>query len=100
MKQKRDFTQYVHEFTNDDGVTRYAVARWDQDKGQFVRPLDDTEAKATGCMAEFARRAQGVQNYADRRRALRRARYLFYETDKEYQDWLAELQEETARFKG
>jgi hypothetical protein len=72
-----DYTQYVHEFTTDDGQTRYAVARWDAERAQYVRPFDATEAKLTGCFAEFARKPSGVQNYASRRKALARARYLF-----------------------
>jgi len=84
---QRDFTQYVHEFTTDSGQTRYAVARWDEEKAQYIRPLDATEHRLTGCSAEFARRPEGVQNYASRNRALARARYLFGpdELDREYE---------------
>ena len=74
---RRDYTQYVHEYENDKGQTRYAVARWDPDKGQYIRPFDTRECKLTGCSAEFARRPAGVQCFASRKRALARARYLF-----------------------
>jgi len=83
---RRDFTQYVHEFTDRTGHTRYAVGRWNQDRGQYTRPFDDTEAKLTGCSAEFARLPSGMQSYRSRKKALRRARYLFYEMDKEMRD--------------
>ena len=88
---KKDFTQYVHEFTTDNGKTRYAVGQWHQDKGQYTRPFDKSEAKLTGCSAEFARKPQGIQSFASRKKALRRARYLYYEMDKEYHDTLDEL---------
>lgn len=87
----RDFTQYVHEFVHPrHGTVGYAVAKWDPDRGQYVRPLDKTEAELTGCSAEFARQPWGVQYYTDRKRALRRARYLFYEIDQKYHDFLQE----------
>lgn len=72
-----DYAQYVHEYTNDQGRTRYAVARWDEARGQYIRPFDSTEVKLTGCSAEFARKPSGVQSYATRKQALARARYLF-----------------------
>ena len=85
-QKKRDFTQYVHKFELDNGEIRYAVAEWYPGKGQYIRPFDDTEAKLTGCSAEFARKPCGVQYYASRKKALRRARYLYYEMDKEMHD--------------
>ena len=71
-----DYTQFVHEFDH-HGETRYAVGRWDPERGQYIRPLDRIEARLTGCSAEFAQKPAGVQHFADRKRALRRARYLF-----------------------
>ncbi len=88
---RRSFTQYVHEFKNAKGQIRYAVGDWSPTKGQYIRPFDNSEAELTGYTAEFARLPEGIQHYASRKRALRRARYLFYEMDKEYQDFLAEL---------
>jgi len=73
---RNSYTQYVHEYYTDQG-TRFAVARWDQERGQYIRPFDATEAKITGCSAEFARKPGGVQNYSSKTKALRRARYLF-----------------------
>lgn len=72
-----NYAQYVHEYTGHDGDSRWAVGRWDQRRGQFIRPFDHTEAQATGCFAEYGRRPQAMQSYATRRQALRRARYLF-----------------------
>jgi hypothetical protein len=71
------FTQYVHEFEDGRGQTRYAVARWDEQHAQYVRPLDATERRLSGAYAEFARMPCGMQSYTSRTRALRRARYLF-----------------------
>lgn len=76
-RRKVDYTKYVHEFTTAQGTTRYAVARWDENNAQYIRPFDKSEAKATGCHSEFARRPEDVQNYASRKKALARARYLF-----------------------
>lgn len=90
MTGKRDFTQYVYEFTDKSGHTRYAVAQWFPDTGQYIRPFDQAEIKAAGCTAEFARSPSGIQSYHSRKKALRRARYLFYEMDKAYCDFLSE----------
>lgn len=85
-----DYTKYVHEFTDDQGRTRYAVAEYIEANGQYIRTFDKGERRLTGGSAEFARKPGGVQNYADRRRALRRARYLYRDRE-EWADELAEL---------
>ena len=72
-----DFTKYIHEFTDDDGKTRYAVGEWNDNNGQFTAPLDARTRKLTGCFAEFSRTAKGLGGYLNRQDALRRARYLF-----------------------
>lgn len=72
-----DYTQYVHKFENERGETRYAVARWDERAGQYIRPLTAQAARATGCFAEFCHNLNYFGGYVDRARALRRARYLF-----------------------
>ncbi len=72
-----NYTQYVHEYEDNNGTTWHAVARWDPQAGQYIRPLDHTEHKLTGCSAECARTPSGIQSYPTRRQALRRARYLF-----------------------
>lgn len=74
---KVDYTQYVHEYTDDQGRTRYAVAEWDADKAQYTAPLDKRTYELTGCFAEFARTPKGIGGYLTRSKALRRARYLF-----------------------
>jgi hypothetical protein len=66
--------RFVHEFSTASGA-RYAVAEYAN--GQYVRPFDASERRLTGCLAECARVPSGVQSYRSRRRALRRARYLF-----------------------
>lgn len=74
------YTQYVHEYTSDhSGDTRYAVGRWDPERGQYIAPLDKSTAQLTGCHSQFARSEAGMDNYPTRRQALRRARYLFSE---------------------
>lgn len=73
----KDFTQYIHEFVDDDGKTRYAVGVWNPQSGQFTAPLDARTRKLTGCFAEFSGSAKGLGGYLSRKEALRRARYLF-----------------------
>lgn len=80
---QKDFTKYVHEFVDDKGVTRYGVAQWDEKAGQFVCPLDKRTAQLTGCFAEFARSIKGLGGYTSRAQALRRARYLFGDSENE-----------------
>lgn len=74
---KVDYTKYVHEYEDSKGRKRYTVAEWDQERGQYIAPLDKRTAELTGCFAEFARKPEGIGGYLDRQKALRRARYLF-----------------------
>lgn len=76
-----DYTKYVHEYTDRKGVTRYAVAEWNQESGQYTCPLDMRTYKLTGCHSEFARTPAGIGGYTSRAKALRRARYLFQPSD-------------------
>jgi len=72
-----DYTQYIHQFTDDEGKIRWAVGKWSQIYGQFTVPLDARTRKLTGCFAEFSGSAKGLGGYLNRQDALRRARYLF-----------------------
>ena len=74
---KAKFTKYVHEFTDDFGETRYAVAEWDSFHSQYVAPLDARTRKLTGCSAEFAKTPKALGGYKTKRQALRRALYLY-----------------------
>lgn len=80
---KADYTQYVHEYTDEKGRTRYAVAAWDDNHAQFICPLDKRTRELTGCYAEFSRTPAGLGGYLTRSKALRRARYLFGNDDEE-----------------
>ena len=71
------YDKYVHEFVDRQGVTRYAVAAWNQASGQYTSPLTRVEQKLTGCSSEFCRDLNYFGGYTSRRDALRRARYLF-----------------------
>jgi hypothetical protein len=82
-----DYTQYVHEYTDEDGVQRYAVGEWDQEKGQYICPLDKRTAELSGCSREYSRTPAGLGGYKSRQKALRRARYLFQE-DPILKEWL------------
>jgi len=70
-----NYSQYVHEFTDDYGIKRYAVARYEN--GQYICPFDKRLYKLTGCTHEFATNLQSLGGYSTRKQALRRARYLF-----------------------
>jgi len=74
---KESYTQYVHEFEY-RGKQYFAVGRWFQDRAQYQVPHDATTYKLTGCSASFAKKPAGLPDwYTDRKKALRRARYLY-----------------------
>ena len=74
---QKNYSQYVHEFTDDNGKTRYAVGEWQEAQGQYWRPLSKQSQQLTGCTSEFTKRLQYWGGYLTRAQALRRARYLF-----------------------
>lgn len=76
-KARPNYGQYVHPFETAAGLVRFAVARWDPDRNQFIRPFDRTENGLTGCSAEFTKKASAMQNFPTYEQAVRRARYLF-----------------------
>ncbi|MFA5153078.1 MAG: hypothetical protein WC554_10995 [Clostridia bacterium] len=69
-----DYTQYIHEFVDERGVQRFAVA--ERVNGQYSCPVDIHTFKLTGCGREFGS-LKYLGGYLTRRQALRRARYLF-----------------------
>jgi hypothetical protein len=71
------YDQYVHEYKDQRGVTRYAVAEWDQNRGQYTRPTSRRTYKLSGCYAEFSQSVSYFGGWLTRRQALREARYLF-----------------------
>jgi hypothetical protein len=73
----QNFSRYVHEYTDNNGHPRFAVAEWDDQNGQYICPLDARSRKVTGCSAEFARKLADLGGYPTKRQALRRARYIF-----------------------
>ena len=77
MTAKPNYSQFVHEFTDEKGNKRFAVAEYDEKRGQYIAPLDRKAQRLTGCTSEFAKTPQGIGGYPTRRQALRRARYLF-----------------------
>jgi hypothetical protein len=76
---KSIYDQFVHEWRDDQGRTRYAVAEY-QD-GSYRCRMDATERKLNGgsCFAYLCSTASGLGGYLTRRQALRRARYLYPE---------------------
>lgn len=76
-----DYTQFVHEITDEKGNIRYAVAKWDEKAGQYSRPLDARTKELTGCQWEHCRDLWYWGGYKTRAKALRRARYLFGESN-------------------
>jgi len=47
------YDDYVHEYVDGDGRVLWCVGKWQQDAGQFQRPLDSEERELTGCDTEF-----------------------------------------------
>jgi len=80
---KRNFKQYVHEFVDSRGTTRYAVCDWDEEHAQFTRPMDAGERALTGCHTYFGKTPADLGGYTSRRAALRRARYLYGDREAE-----------------
>jgi hypothetical protein len=75
-RARRDFSKFVHE-VEIGGKVRYAVAVWDEQHGQGVRPFDSVEKRLTGASAEFARRIEAMQSCKNRAQARRRAEKLW-----------------------
>jgi len=74
---RKDYTQFLHEYVDDDGVARYAVARWDAKHGTYTRPLYAAERKANpGAFAIYGT-LDYLGGYTTRAAALRAARRLF-----------------------
>lgn len=78
---KTIYDKYVHEYTDEQGRTRYSVGEWSQERAQYSRPLDKRIAELTGCSGEFTKKIEGFPGYFNKRQALRRARYLFGEKE-------------------
>jgi hypothetical protein len=72
-----DYAQFVHEFRNKNGEVRFAVARWDEERGQYTRPLSQRDIKLTGCSEEYTKKISTFGGYPTRCQARRRARYVF-----------------------
>jgi hypothetical protein len=74
---RKIYDRYIHEYTDSHGITRYAVAEWDQERGQYTRPTSKRTYKLSGCYAEFSRTVSYFGGWLTRRQALREARYLY-----------------------
>lgn len=71
------YNSYIHEYTDKQGRKRFAVAEWDERNRRFVVRLDRRDAEIIGYTVFFADRVEDVGGYLDRRKALRRARYVY-----------------------
>jgi len=74
---KLNYKNYVHEYTDDDGKTWYAVCEWDEEHSQYVQPMNTEEARLTGCYAYFARKLSGITAWPTRAQARYQARVRF-----------------------
>jgi hypothetical protein len=73
-----DYTKYVHEYVDGRGNTRFLVAHYDHDTGQYTRHLSKRDRALTGCSAEFARTPKALGGgWPTRKQALDAARYMF-----------------------
>lgn len=80
MKDYRDYSEYVYEYVDDTGVTRYVVARYVD--GWYIAPMNTSGVLRTGAGWLAGRRAVDVASsltytYACRDNALIGARVLF-----------------------
>lgn len=75
---RQSFTQYVHEYTDSTGKTRFGVGHWNQERGQFTRHLTAQERRANPtAFAVYSRTIEGMPAFTSRRAALACARRLF-----------------------
>lgn len=76
-----DYTQYIHEFTDENGVIRYAVGNklngLAQGLTRYMIPFDCRQVKQTGKFSIITDNLCSLGGYLTRKQALRRARYLF-----------------------
>lgn len=86
------YDKYVHEFTDDNDQTWFAVGVWVRETGTFIQRMDKTTADRTGCSSYFYRSVHAAGGYPTREQALRRARYLYSEDVKDA-DLEAEIKE-------
>lgn len=71
------YTQFIHPYTDANGNTRYAVARWDAKNRTYTRPLNAAERKANpGAFAIYGS-LDYLGGYTTRAAALRAARRMF-----------------------
>lgn len=72
------YDRYVHEYTDKRGTTRYTVAEWSQEHGQYQRPTSARTYRFSGCYAEYSGDLAWFGcGWLTRRQALREARYLY-----------------------
>jgi hypothetical protein len=69
------YSKYVHEFIDQTGSTRYAVAEYNGKT--YSRPADRRSIELTGSRVESTASIEMFGGYLSKRKALRRARYLF-----------------------
>ena len=67
----------IHQFTDQQGTTRFAVCHWVENAAQWQAPLDRYSRRITGCHTEFARTLAGIGGYRNLAKARRRARCLY-----------------------
>jgi hypothetical protein len=75
---RNNYTQFVHEFIGNDGVTYYAVAAWDSQHNNWYRPLTKREIEANGNLFYgMYGSLPYLGGYTTRTAALRAARRMF-----------------------
>lgn len=74
-----DYSKHIHEFTDKNGKTRYAVCVWVDRANEWQMPMNDREHKLTGCSAYISKAVSGMGGYATRARARYEARRRFFD---------------------
>jgi hypothetical protein len=73
-----NYAQYVHEFVDAQGVTRFAVGVLNPD-GSITRPAGKVVREMTGALTETFPALQAMGGWVRRTSAIRQANYLFGE---------------------
>ena len=75
--KRPDYSQYVHEYVNILGSTRYAVGKWNPRDDSYSRPYDAREPHGRLGRIMICTFLTSLDSYPTRRQALRRARTLW-----------------------
>ena len=74
---KQTFSRYVHQIVTNDGGIRYAVATYDQSKGNYYQYSAEPDYQTGNPKLYIVHDPTELLSYSTRRQALRHARYIY-----------------------